>query len=240
LHFVASSSRAIKSKFLVYLEGTFYICDYVWEEVPTHVSLGKNILPWQIMIFFALCCEILPLGQFTFGFLQVFRTLHILALVFYKFQYYSFGKKEVGFSFLSSFMWFLNKGEVLQIGPFHTMCVFSHPTLWEPSDSVLPLVASFFGGSVTRVGVCFPSSRHFFGYHASTFSLMCGSRGKCLVINSSYHTNTSFIISPLFYNTTYLFWLATSYNCTPFMVSMWSYHWQSRYPFALVPLWEWR
>jgi hypothetical protein len=31
----------------------------------------------------------------------------------------------------------------------------------------------------------------------------------------------------------------TSYNCLSFKMSMWSYHWQSRYPFVLVPLWQW-
>jgi hypothetical protein len=68
---------------------------------------------------------------------------------------------------------------------------------------------------------------------------MCGSRGKCLVISSSYHTNISFIINPLSYNTTYLSWLATSYSCSPFMVLVWSYHWKFKYPCVLVPLWEW-
>jgi hypothetical protein len=33
----------------------------------------------------------------------------------------------------------------------------------------------------------------------------------------------------------YLSWLATFYNCAPFMVLVWSYHWWSRYPFILMP-----
>jgi len=65
------------------------------------------------------------------------------------------------------------------------------------------------------------------------------SRGKRLVISLSYHTNISFIVNPLSYNTIYLSWLSTSYSYPPFIMSMWSYQWQSRYPFALVPLWEW-
>jgi hypothetical protein len=68
---------------------------------------------------------------------------------------------------------------------------------------------------------------------------MCKSKGKRLVINLFYHTNISFIISPFSYNIMYPSWLATSYNYAPFMMSMWSYHWQSRYTFASVPLWEW-
>jgi hypothetical protein len=88
-------------------------------------------------------------------------------------------------------------------------------------------------------GICFPFSRCSFGNHVSTSPLMCGSRDKRLVINSSYHTHIPFIIGPLSYCTTYLFWLATSYNYAPFTVLVWSYHWQSRYPFASIPLWEW-
>jgi hypothetical protein len=42
---------------------------------------------------------------------------------------------------------------------------------------------------------------------------LCGSRGKRLVINSSYHTCILFIFNPLLYNMTYSSWLATSYNC---------------------------
>jgi hypothetical protein len=68
---------------------------------------------------------------------------------------------------------------------------------------------------------------------------MCGSRGRCLVINSSYHASILFIINPLSYNTTYSSWLATSYSCTPFIVLVWSYHRRFSYPFASVPLWEW-
>jgi hypothetical protein len=72
----------------------------------------------------------------------------------------------------------------------------------------------------------------------SAFLFMCKSKGKCLVISLSYHNNISFIIGPFAYNITYLSWLTTSYNCPPFMVLVWSYHWWSRYPFALMPLWE--
>jgi hypothetical protein len=68
---------------------------------------------------------------------------------------------------------------------------------------------------------------------------MCGSRDKRLVINLSYHINILFILSPFSYSITYLFWLATSYSCPSFIMLVWLYHWQSRYPFVLVPLWEW-
>jgi hypothetical protein len=44
---------------------------------------------------------------------------------------------------------------------------------------------------------------------------------------------------PLPYNTTHLSWLVTSYNGSFFTVSMWSYHWRFKYPFAFVHLWEW-
>jgi len=73
-------------------------------------------------------------------------------------------------------------------------CLFSCPTFWKLSGFVLPPVVSFFGGLFTRVEVCFTSNRHSFEYCTSTFSFMCRSRGKHLVINSSYHTNISFVI----------------------------------------------
>jgi len=118
-------------------------------------------------------------------------------------------------------------------------CLFSCPTLWEPSGSILPLVEGFFGGLLTWVWVCFPSSRCSFGYHTNTFPFMCGSKGMCLVISSSYHASILFIINPFSYNTTYPSWLATSHSCPPFIMSMWSYHWWFNHPFAWVLLWEW-
>ncbi len=104
---------------------------------------------------------------------------------------------------------------------------------------ILSLIASFFGKSPTRIGVCFASSRRSFGYRASTFMLMCGFKGMHLVINSSYHTCILFILNSLFYNITYRSWLATSYSCESFTVSMWSYHSLSKYPSTLVSLWDW-
>jgi hypothetical protein len=68
---------------------------------------------------------------------------------------------------------------------------------------------------------------------------MCRFGGKHSVINSSYHACISPIPNPLPYNTTYLSWFATSYNGPSFTLLMWSYHWWSRYPFALMPLQEW-
>jgi hypothetical protein len=110
---------------------------------------------------------------------------------------------------------------------------------FEPSGSILSLVASFCGGLLTWIGVCFAFSIHSFRYHVSTFPFMCRSRGMHLFISSSYHTCISFVMNPLLYNTMYLFWLATSFGFPSFMALVWSYHWQSRYPFALVPLQEW-
>jgi len=69
--------------------------------------------------------------------------------------------------------------------------------------------------------------------------LMCRSKGRCLVNSSSYHTNISFITNSFSYYIIYLSCLATSYSGPPFTVSMWSYQWQSRYPFPLVPLKKW-
>ncbi len=68
---------------------------------------------------------------------------------------------------------------------------------------------------------------------------MCGFKGKHLVINSSYHTYISFILDSLSYNITYPSWLSMSYSYEYFTLSMWSYHWLSRYPFTLVSLQEW-
>jgi len=83
------------------------------------------------------------------------------------------------------------------------------------------------------------SSKHSFKYHVNTFLVMCESKGKCLVINSSYHICISFILNPLPYNIMHSSWFTTSYGGLSFTMSMWSYYWQSRYPFALVPLREW-
>jgi hypothetical protein len=116
-------------------------------------------------------------------------------------------------------------------------CPFPGPTFWKPSGLVLFLVVGFFGRSLIKVYFIFSS--HSFKYHANMSPLMCGFRGRHLVINSSYHTCISFIFSPLPYNTTYLFWLAISYGCPFFTMLVWSYHWWSRYPFMLAPLWEW-
>ncbi len=60
-----------------------------------------------------------------------------------------------------------------------------------------------------------------------------------MVISLSYHICISSILNPLPCNIPYFFWFATSYCCPSFTVSMWSYHWQSRYPFASVSLQEW-
>jgi hypothetical protein len=121
--------------------------------------------------------------------------------------------------------------------PFTLGCPFLGPTFWKPNGFVLFLVVGFFSRSLIKVYFIF--SRHFFKYHTNRSPFMCGLRGRHLVIISSYHTCILFILSPLLYNIMYLFWLALSYGCPSFTMLVWSYHWQSKYPFMFVPLWEW-
>jgi hypothetical protein len=95
---------------------------------------------------------------------------------------------------------------------------------FKPSDSILSLVVGLFGRLLTGIGVCLAFSIHSFRYHVNMFPLMCQSKGRCLFISSSYDTCISFLLNPLFYNTMYSFWLATSYGFPSFMALMWSYH----------------
>jgi hypothetical protein len=90
--------------------------------------------------------------------------------------------------------------------PSHVIlgCPLSCPTLWKPNGSILPPIVGFFSESLTWTKVCFPSSKRSFEYRMSAFLFMCESKGKCLVINLSYHNNISFIIGPFAYNITYL------------------------------------
>jgi hypothetical protein len=118
-------------------------------------------------------------------------------------------------------------------------CPLSSPTLWELSGIVLSLIVGFFGGLLTWTTICFTFNRCSFRYHGIISLFMWGFRGKDIVISSSYHIFILFICNPLHYNITYLSWLTTSYDCPYFTMSMWLYHWQSRYSFVLVPLWEW-
>ncbi len=80
---------------------------------------------------------------------------------------------------------------------FTPSCSFLGFTFWKFIGLILSLVVSFFGGSLTWVGICFTFNRCSFIYYANTYSLMCKSKGKHLVINSSYP-------SPFLYNTMYL------------------------------------
>jgi hypothetical protein len=118
-------------------------------------------------------------------------------------------------------------------------CVLLSPTLWEPSGSILSPFDKFFGKLLTWSRVYFTSNKHSFRYHVSMSLLMCGFKGRRLVINLSYHTHISFIFIPLPYNIMHLSWLATFYNCPFFVVLVWSYYWWSRYPFISMPMWEW-
>ncbi len=110
--------------------------------------------------------------------------------------------------------------------PCYPSCLLSCPTLWDLNGLVLSLVEGFFGESPTQAGVCLIFNICSFRYHANTFLLMCGSRGRRLVINSFYHTCILSILNPFSYYTTYLFWLTTSYYCPFFTMLTWSYHWR--------------
>ncbi len=90
-------------------------------------------------------------------------------------------------------------------------CPFSSPTLWEPSDLVLSLVTSFFGRLHTRAKICLTFNKFSFRYHMNMSSFMCKSRGRRLVISSSYHTYFSSIPNPFRYRTMYPSWLVASY-----------------------------
>jgi hypothetical protein len=107
--------------------------------------------------------------------------------------------------------------------------------LMKANDSMLSSIAGFFSWSPTWTKVCFNFSKRSLKYHVSTFLLVCGFKGRCLVINLSYHTYILFIFNPFFYITSYMSWLATSYDCSSFTMLMWSYHWWSKYPFVSVP-----
>jgi hypothetical protein len=98
------------------------------------------------------------------------------------------------------------------------------PTLWKPNGLILSPVIVFFDRSLTRVRLYLTSNKCSFIYHANTFLFMCGSRGKCLVVNLSYHIDLLSIPNPFLYNITYLFWITTSYDGPSFMVLVWSYH----------------
>ncbi len=115
-------------------------------------------------------------------------------------------------------------------------CSLSCPTLWKPSGNY---GYEFLWWLFTWTRVCLDYRKCFFTYYVNTYLFMCRSKRKRLVISSSYHTCISFILNPVFYSITYPSWFATSYNCPSFMLLMWSYHLQFKYPFALVPSWEW-
>jgi hypothetical protein len=129
---------------------------------------------------------------------------------------------------------FILDGTMRYLNHVTSNCPLSSPTFRKLNDLVLSPVASFFGKSPTWVEVYLTSNKCFFKYHASMFPLR--SRSKCIVIGWSYHAYISFILSPFPYGITYPLWLVTSYNCPFFTMSMWSYHWQSKYPFVLMPL----
>jgi hypothetical protein len=83
-------------------------------------------------------------------------------------------------------------GVTRYIGHVTLSCLLSGPTLWKPSGLILSTIIGFFGGSPTRAKVYYASNRCYFRYHVRMYLLICGYKGKCLVISSSYHT---FILS---------------------------------------------
>ncbi len=89
--------------------------------------------------------------------------------------------------------------------PITPGCLLSSPTFWKLSGLIFSSVASFFGKLFTWTKFCFTFNKCSFTYHANTFLLTCGSKGKCLVINSSY-TPTFRLFSTYFLTTlqTYL------------------------------------
>jgi hypothetical protein len=117
-----------------------------------------------------------------------------------------------------------SNGTMRYLNPITPSCPLSGPTLWDPNSLVLSLVVNFFSRSPTQAKVCFASNRRSFKYYASMFLLMCKSKDRHSIINSSYHTYISYIFNPLLYITTYLSWLSTSYGCPSFAVLVWSYH----------------
>ncbi len=84
-------------------------------------------------------------------------------------------------------------GATRYVGLITPNCSLSNCTFWELSGTILSPSASFFGGSLIWVGNYFASSKCPFRYHASMFPFMCGSKGRRLVINLSYHTYILFI-----------------------------------------------
>ncbi len=121
-------------------------------------------------------------------------------------------------------MWVSEACQLFLVHPETPTCPFTLKVLWAKERAPTP-----------------PSSVVF--YLDSHLSLSRSwewfTKGRCLVISLFYHTNISFIINSLSYNIMYSSWIITSYSCPLFTVLMWSYHWQSRYPFVSMPLEEW-
>jgi hypothetical protein len=115
---------------------------------------------------------------------------------------------------------FLLDGTTRYLSPVTPSCPFLGPTFWKLNGLILSPITSFLGRSPTQARVYLAYSKCSFKYHANMSLLMCGSKGKRLVISSSYHTCISFIFSSFFSNA-YLSWLATSYNCPFFIMLVW-------------------
>ncbi len=118
-------------------------------------------------------------------------------------------------------------------------CPFLGPTLWEPMVQSYPQLQISLANHLHKQEFASLLIKNFFEYCARTSMFMCESKGRHLVINSSYHTYILFILSPLSYNTTYSSWSVTFYNYPYFTMLVWLDHWWSRYAFALVPLQKW-
>jgi len=70
----------------------------------------------------------------------------------------------------------LPQGVHSHVPPFERLVVMSYP------------IACFFGESFTWTWVWFLFNKCSFGYCVNMYLHMCGSKGRHLVINSSYHT----------------------------------------------------
>ncbi len=118
-------------------------------------------------------------------------------------------------------------------------CSFLSPSFWKACLIVIFSFILFFDGSPTRAKVFHIYSRCSLECYVNMISILCKSSCEHLVISSSYHTYISFVFDSLPYIVTYPLWFVTSYYYTSFTLSMWTYHWWSRYPLDLVPVWEW-
>jgi hypothetical protein len=171
-----------------------------WVRYLYHNSVGKNIWCGSFWWFYWSFSSLLSQFSYFCGWFRLplcgsdcFPYIHGVLGIYYSYTCHSFPIGWSLYSFgCSSTCWdwhFLVMDNTTRCSSHVTpSCLLSSPTLWELNGLVLSLVVGFFGRSPTRVGVCFAYNKFFFKYRVSMFPLMCKSRGKHLVISSSYHT----------------------------------------------------